>query len=278
MFEAAINEMIEANSETFGPISFHAYLEANGIPAANPAPNISIDSLNKLKPELREAGVMVFRLGNHSGAQGTHFGLAKLENDWSDYFLMDDQLLDQSTPEIYLPNVTARHIFPFQLLPRLTETSLVNLAVGSGILHHALGLGNDDGRAVPATGQSTFTFNFFPRSGVEMPWEHINGQVEIDALIVGRRNEKETLFLIEAKTGRPNGSLAKHKLCYPLAALRDSVPSYLEIVPIYLKTWQEGSGRHFLVTECNSDLGAPSTITELNPAKVYHGIIHGLAG
>lgn len=53
--------------------------------------------------------------------------------------------------------------------------------------------------------------------------QHYKGQVEIDALFVGRRNRQETLFVIEAKTSNNFQSLAKHKLVYPVLALSSNV-------------------------------------------------------
>jgi len=142
-------------------------------------------------------------------------------------------------------------------------------------MQYAIGLDDSGDFCVPATGQSTFSFNFKPRSDLPDVWHHENGQVEIDALFVGRRSGREQLFLVEAKTGRPNGSLAKHKLCYPLFALRSFVPDYIEIVPLYLKSWSENDGRHFLVTECAFPAGGLTSISSMEPVRVFHGVLHG---
>jgi hypothetical protein len=261
--------------DTYGPIPFQAYIAQHHLPAARTWQYVSVDSLDRLSPDLREAMTMIFRLGSRSGVNGTHLGLAKCLNGWNDYFLDDRELIKQAAPDAYLPSASARRLFAFHLLPKLTETSLVNLAVGSGLLQYALRLSEGEEQVVPATGQSSFTFDIAPRLGMPIPWQHVQGQVEIDALFVGRRDEKECLFLVEAKSGSPTGTLAKHKLCYPLAALRGEVPEYIRIIPVYLKTWTENDGQHFLITECSSGDNIPIVITEFVPTRVHHLVLHG---
>ncbi len=275
IFDAALREMASVSANTYGPTPFQTYLTTHGLRPSNTWQSVSVDSLGRLAPELRLAGTMVFRLGSRAGASGTHFALAKYINGWSDFFLMDEDLAFRSRPQVFLPRVPNRRMFAFQLLPKLTETSLVNLALGSGLLQAALGLNDADDQIIPATGQSTFSFAIFPHQAAHEPWEHANGQVEIDALFVGQRNGNETLFLIEAKTGLPRESLAKHKLCYPLAALRQTVPDYINIVPIYLKTWSETDGRHFLVVECSIGSDTPIVISELVPSRIHHLVLPG---
>lgn len=275
VFGAALRQMDLSGSATFGPTAFVRYLRENGLPAKRTWQYVSVDSIDRLSPELRAASTMVFRLGARTGQTGTYFALARCENDWRDYFLLDNDLLALATPEVYLPDVPVRSLFAFQLLPKLTETSLVNLAVGSGLLRHVLGVEERADQVVPATGQSTFTFPVAPRPGVSAIWEHRNGQVEIDALFLGRRGGKETLFIVEAKCGLPKGSIAKHKLVYPFAALRATVPDYIGIVPVYVKTWAERDGQHFLVTEREPSLSAPVVVSELRPLKVSLMVLNG---
>ena len=64
---------------------------------------------------------------------------------------------------------------------------------------------------------------------------HRNGQVEIDALFVGRRAGRQCLFILEAKVGPCQGSLAKHKLLYACVPLRARAPADMPVVPVYLK-------------------------------------------
>ena len=78
----------------------------------------------------------------------------------------------------------------------------------------------------------------------------LNGQVEIDALFFAPRNGKECLFLVEAKTGNGRRSLAKHKLVYPVLALRREIPRAIPIVPVYLHVERSDSEYRFHVAEC----------------------------
>ncbi|WP_252371579.1 DUF6997 domain-containing protein [Pseudoalteromonas phenolica] len=113
---------------------------------------------------------------------------------------------------------------------------MVNLACASGLLKEALSLDDEASIIVPATGQSTFTFRFKPICDEDTILEHINGQVEIDAVFVGKRNGKENLFVIEAKHSEKFDSLAKHKLLYPCLSLLEKLPASMPIVPVYLRS------------------------------------------
>jgi hypothetical protein len=275
LFKPILYEMAARNLELIGPIHFQRYIEQHSISHAKTCQYISVDSIESLSPELRDAGIMVFRLGSRPGSQGTHFGLSKYTNGWDDFFVHDKKLILQARQEDFSPTVPLRNLLAFQLLPKITETSFVNLAVGSGLLQYALGIKDSNYQVVPATGQSTFTFKIKPKPVSSPPWEHINGQVEIDALFIGRRNGKDCLFVVEAKSGPPTGNLAKHKLCYPLAALRSKVPSDIEIIPIYLKTWSEEDGFHFLVAECTASKSSVIIISELATRSVHHLVLRG---
>jgi hypothetical protein len=99
-------------------------------------------------------------------------------------------------------------LYTFMLLPGFTETSVVNLALASGLLPYALDVDATYTPSVPATGQSVFSFPVKPNSKLGAEWFHQRGQVEIDALFVARRRSKETLFLVEVKCSNNFESLA----------------------------------------------------------------------
>jgi hypothetical protein len=160
MFACALEEMKQTGVPYWGPKSFQGYCKTSGIKAPNTADHISIDSLTRLHSTLRDQKCMVLRLGAPEGERNTHFGLAKYENDWSDFFLLDRLIFEGVAPEMFIPTVSFRHLFPFYLLPAFTETSLVNLALASGLMAHALNLDEPTLPLAAATGQSTFTFRF----------------------------------------------------------------------------------------------------------------------
>jgi hypothetical protein len=248
------------------------------------APIISIDSFRRLAPELKKAGVMVFRLGSPEGERNTHFALAKKVDGWSDYFIFDKEVFKSIAPVIFVPPVPLRQLFPFLLLPSFTETSLVNLAFASGLLAHALGIDQRDFPYAPATGQTTFDFSVIPHPKIGVVWQHQRGQIDLDAVFSAQRDGFETVFLLEAKTQARKGeefdSLAKHKLMYPVLALRDHLPSYMKIVPVYLRGIRKQDGVHFYLAECGeiSCSEQVPSISSLEVQKAQHLVLPRLIG
>ena len=248
IFQKIVLEMLAKEQKVSIPQGFQDYVNANNL-KANTAASISIDAIKKLPKLLKEQNTMVLRLGSRSGSNQTYFSLVKT-NDVNDFFFNDQALFGQLQPELFLPNVSIRSLFAFQLLPKVTETSVVNLAIASGLMAEALNLEDDKTIVVPATGQSTFTFNFKPLANEDIVLKHINGQVEIDAVFVAKRDGKEHLFVIEAKHGDKFDSLAKHKLLYPSLSLLQKLPSSMPIVPVYLRSIKTEKGIDFYIAEC----------------------------
>lgn len=273
VFGAALAEMTNQSQLTYGPRSFKQYLKDNNQPDRRTWKKLSIDSPRRLPPELKGAHTMVFRLGARGDDNNTHFALARCQTDWRDYFLLDSDIAEQATPELFIPSASMRRLFAFQLLPKMTESSLVNLALASGMMEHALGLEHQDGVSIPATAQARFTFAVRPHALLDACWDHTRGQVEIDALFLARRQGVENLFIVEAKSDTSDG-LAKHKLVYPYAALRTEIPSYMEIVPVYLRSYSEEDGRHFVITECEmtQSNGIPN-VSGLTASTVRHLVL-----
>lgn len=251
------------------PQGFQDYVNAKNL-RVKTAPSISIDSLKKLPTALKNQNTMVLRLGAHPASNQTYFSLVK-SNDINNFFFNDQALFGQLQPELFLPNVSIRSLFAFQLLPKVTETSVVNLAIASGLMAEALNLKDDKTIVVPATGQSTFTFNFKPLANEDVVLEHINGQVEIDAVFVAKRDGKEHLFVIEAKHGDKFDSLAKHKLLYPSLSLLQKLPSSMPIVPVYLRSIKTEKGINFYIAECPCIVNQQDelySLDTLSPCKV----------
>ncbi len=280
IFGPALRAMELGASSVFGPIPFQQYLQTNSLPQRNTWQHISIDAVHRLAGELRSANSMVFRLGSPAGEKFTHFGIARCVGGWSDYFFLDEAIFADSPAELFIPPVPMRQLFPFTLLPKFTETSLVNLAIASGLLGHALRFDPDTPSSVPATGQGTYSFAFSPHRDFDVTWSHCRGQVEIDAVLVAKRDGKETLFVIEAKAGEEFESLAKHKLLYPVLALRGGVPGYVPIVPVYMRALKRSDGIHFHIAECelNVEPGKVATVAGLTAKSVRHLVLLGFGG
>lgn len=182
-------------------------------------------------------------------------------------FFLKDSALFREAPMTYIPAASVRELFLYQTLPSLTETSFVNLALVSGLLHYALEL--EEGTAtIPATGQSVADFAVLACPEQTDVFNHRAGQVQVDALFLGRRKGKECLFVVEAKTNRYH-SLAKHKLAYPVLAVAPGVPPDIPIIPVYLKIESTDQKWTFHVVECQ--FPDPRTkvpaITELEAKK-----------
>lgn len=275
LFTSALKEL-DGRPAT-APRPFGEYAKAVGFESADTAASISVDGLNRLHADLYAAGVMVFRLGSPPGKRGTRFALAKHATGWSDYFLFDDQLAGKVAPEPFVPASAGYELYAFRLLPVLTEVSVVNLALASGLLGRALGLDEWHRPIIPATGQSTFDFRFRPHAAYDVTWAHERGQVEMDAIFVARRDGRELLFVVEAKCSEQAGTLAKHKLAYPVLALRTKVPPTLPVVPVYLRVLKEREALKFLVTECRFSTADNSTpaISTLEPAATRCFVLRG---
>lgn len=250
LYDLLISEFADTPAQVTEPRSFREYSEQATGKSMEPWPNISIDAISGLRAELKTANMMVLRLGSRPGAKGSYFSLVKPKSTISEFFFDDEALFKALSPELYLPEVSIRSLFPFQLLPKVTETSVVNLALASGLLPHALSVQKSDALIVPATGQSTFTFEFRPRGDCPDTLLHADGQVEIDAVFVAKRDDKECLFVVEAKNGRKFESLAKHKLLYPVLSLLPKIPASMPIIPVYLRSIKKDDGIEFFIAEC----------------------------
>ena len=267
IFEPALSQLDDDG--VFGPIGFQDCLAEHGLPKKSTAPLISVDSLERLSPELREAEAMVLRLGSPPGTSQTEFAIVQIPGKVKSFFLLPD---DEPQSEPFLPTATWRDLYAFQILGRLTESSLVNLSLASGLLSYALGLDDDRQAVVPATGQSTFTFDYQPHDDLPRTFTHHNGQVEIDALFFGRRKSVDCLFIVEAKMGPGVKSIAKHKLVYPILAVATQLPPGISIIPVYLHVTSEPNGYLFRVVECKIPNLHPNTpvLSHLVPISRTH--------
>lgn len=257
-FAPALAQLSFGTWSLFGPAHFQDYLAQNHITHKDTAQSISIDFLDKLAPSLRKAGVMVLRTG-----QG-QFALVATPNRLHDFFLHDQP----TTPEPYTEPVDPEILKPYRVMPKLTETSLVNLAFASGLMGHALNLDRPYPTAAPATGSTTYDFSFRPHTEMPDVVSHTKGQVEIDAVFIGRRAGKPHLFIVEAKSDTRPRTLAKHKLVYPLLALaRSAEIKTLPRIPVYLKVMPHQESVDYAVTECrfpDPEAGVPA-LDQLEP-------------
>lgn len=248
MFTAALRELDASGAPVSQPESFTEYCQRTFQPVPKDVPSrISVQTLSSLDAGLRHAGVMIYRLGSPPGTRTTHFALARTVGGWSDYFLIDREVFASIDTQAFIPTASNRELYAFSLIPRFTETTLVNFALASGLLAEALKI--DDSPSIPVTGRSTYTFSFHPRLPQDATWTHHAGQVEIDGVFTARRNGRDTLFIVEAKHGVAD-SLSKTKLFYPYLALRPHVPDNMPIALIYLRATTSDRIMTYNIAEC----------------------------
>lgn len=142
IFLPAIQEMREKPISCREPESFDAYIKRNGLENAKQrrvVEYLSVQGFNGLDAGLKEERIMVFRLGSLPGTNGTAFGLARVSETWGEYFFFDDPLFGKLEPEVFVPKVPYSALYSLALVPTLTESSLANIAVASGLISEVLG-------------------------------------------------------------------------------------------------------------------------------------------
>ena len=243
--------MKESSSNFWGPYSFQDYLTDHGLSVSGAAPNyISCDSLAKLDHLLRAENTMVLRLGRSKFGTGTQFALVKCRKSFDEYFLNDKQIFSDAEQKTFIPKTGEIDLFPFRLIGTHTEQLLVNLGFASGLIATALKLDKEHQPKIPAMGSATCDFRVRPRSDLNVIVDHRHGQLQIDSLFVGIRNEQPILFVVEAKSDNTT-SVAKHKLVYPILALAHKLESDIPIVPVYLRVKKIKGKLAYQIVECS---------------------------
>ena len=262
-WQPAVETVRAAEPSLYGPHSFTDYLRTNDFDPRNfrTAAEISIDTHSDLTEVLRANDTMVLRLGSAPDGTGTQFALCRVPGQLTDFFIDESTFRKPTQTNIDLrPESDDCHQFDqqtqdmlraYRLLPRFSESSLVNLALTTGLVSRALGLDSDRIGTAPVTVNSTFEFDFRPHPTINQPLHHNNGQVEVDACVVSRRHGKRVAVVLEAKTGPP-GTIAKHKLAYPTFGLRSSAVGIVdEIIPVYCRATRSGEAIEYSIYECS---------------------------
>ena len=256
-FTPALADQPDTGLWLHGPEIFRTYCRRHGL-RADTASTISVDHAKSLSKELRDANTMVLRLGTGHGddaARGqTAFALVRHESrTLAPFFLIDEDLFT-GRPETFIPDPSMRALFPFGLLPKLSETSLLTLAHASGLMAEALGCDDSSIHMIPATGHGTYSFRFTVGTEAPHPLDHLAGQVEIDSVCIGVRDGRNHVIVTEAKRG-PFDSIARHKLAYAVWAVRSNIPDDIPIIAVYLRVTDTDQGLEFNVAECAVDDG-----------------------
>ena len=240
------------------PQPWATYCDAAGFGGkrAKTAAHISLQHRGDLKAELADASAMLLRVG-----RGT-FSLVRARAGVDDFFL-PSRHPEPREVETFLPDLSFSEWYQFHLLGSLIEANAVQFAVATGLFGHALGLDKPWPRVAPATSHSAYTFDFRPRRDLEACVLRYEGQVEIDAAFLAKRDGKWCFFVVEAKHGAKPYALAKHKLALAVHALaaRGSgqsaesgrgIPADIPFVPVFVRSWSAGGMAHYEVLECEA--------------------------
>lgn len=276
-WQPALAAFDDTDAGLYGPQSFREYLRANEFDPRDfrTAAEISIDTQSDLADPLRATDTMVLRLGSAPDGTGTQFALCQIDGQLQQFFI-DETDFDSSEPhELDLrpegedihqfDQQTQEMLSAYQLLPRFSESSLVNLALSTGVVSRALGLDVERIGTAPVTVNSTFEFEFRPHPAIGTSLHHNNGQVEVDSCFVTRRKGKRVAVVLEAKTGAAR-SLAKHKLLYPSLGIRSEAEGIVEeIIPVYCRAQRDRKRVEYSIYECSPiDIeGDDPTVTDV---------------
>ena len=199
MFESLISSLEQSGYAVSTPQTFKGFLASQDLRTSKRTPEIiSINGISDLQPELRENSYTILRLGIPDDAKTTQFSLVKLAS-LSDGFFLDQPIFDSAVIGNFIPETSLRSLYPYHLLPKLTESSLLNLALRSGILAEALNI--DPGiklefalEGIPPIRLISIHCHIIYRCSAQS-WT-----VEIDSMFVARRQGQECI-VIEAKIG-----------------------------------------------------------------------------
>ena len=187
----------------------------------------------------------VLRLG-----QG-HFGMVECDDVKNEYFVHDNDLFPGNGEE-YISTAAVEDLFVFSLLDYQDEATMIRFGLATGIIQHGLGVDSEE-PVQSFAHKGSYKFHIMnPHSKDPFLYD---GQGDMDTVFAGKIDSKNTLFVLEAKKGQPNSSLAKHKFVYPAIALASNkkIPNDYDIVPCYVRSWKDPKDNtiHYCIAKFN---------------------------
>ncbi|MGQ4554633.1 DUF6997 domain-containing protein [Halobellus sp. GM3] len=262
-WDPALRAVQEAADGIYGPRSFIGYLQETGRDPSQyrTAAEISIDTRPELSSRLDDHDTMVLRLGRATDGPGTQFALVRVPDRLDDFFIderefraVNRQTLDYTDggdETLALREGVRDMLEVYRSLPTFSAAGFVNFALSTGLFSRALGLDPDRIGTAPTTVSSSFAFEFEPHPDRPTILRHNDGQIEIDALVMTRRNGERVLLVIEAKCGGRR-KLAKHTVAYPALAAETSLSIDVDrVVPVYLRARPADGGIRYSIYECS---------------------------
>jgi hypothetical protein len=225
------------------------------------AAELSADTRQQLSNRLAEQETMVLSLGRATDGPGTQFALVHVPDHLDDFFIderafrPDERETVDYTAEgddtLALGREVQDMLEVYRSLPTFSETGFLNFALSTGLFSRALDLDAAQIGTAPTTVASSFDFEFEPHPDRPTILHHNDGQIEIDALVMTRRNGERVLLVIEAMCGGRR-DLAKHKLGYPALAAETSLSLDVDrVIPVYLRARPVKEGVRYSIYECS---------------------------
>jgi len=262
-WDSALDAVGETPNGIYGPRSFTDYLaEAGRDPTQHrTAAELAVDTRSQFPDRLAERDTMLLHLGRATDGPGPQFALVAVPDRLDDFFVDEREFYAHSREILdYTPGGGSRRMFGQEVqdlldlsrsLPTFSETGFVNLALSTGLLSRALGLDGERVTVAPATVASSFSFGFEPHPERPTRLQYNDGQLDIDTLLVARRNGERVLLVVEARCGG-RVALAKHTLGYPALAAATSLSLDVDrVVPVYLRARPADDGVRYSIYECS---------------------------
>ncbi len=262
-WDPALRSVQEAATGLYGPRSFTGYLREIGQDPSQyrTAAELSVDTRQELSSRLAERETMVLSLGRATDGPGTQFALVHVPDHLDDFFIDERafrpderETLDytaEGDDTLALGQEVQDMLEVYRSLPTFSETGFLNFALSTGLFSRALDLDAAQIGTAPTTVASSFDFEFEPHPDRPTILHHNDGQIEIDALVMTRRNGERVLLVIEAMCGGRR-DLAKHKLGYPALAAETSLSLDVDrVIPVYLRARPVKEGVRYSIYECS---------------------------
>jgi hypothetical protein len=262
-----LRSVTETASGVYGPRSFTSYLREIGRDPSKfrTATELSVDTRPQLPTPLADQDAMLLQLGRATDGPGTQFALVRVPDRLDDFFIDereyrpdDRETLDYTTggDDTHDLGEEVRDMLDLsRSLPTFSERGFVHFALSTGLVSRALELDPARIGTAPATVASSFEFEFAPHPDRPTVLQYNDGQLELDTLVLTRRNGERVLLVVQAKCGGRQ-AVAKHVVGYPALAAETSLSVDVDrVVPVYLRARPVKRGVRYSIYECSIPAG-----------------------
>ncbi|WP_313690222.1 hypothetical protein [Halobellus marinus] len=225
------------------------------------AAELTADTRQQLSSRLAERETMVLSLGRATDGSGTQFALVHVPDHLDDFFIderafrPDERETVDYTAEgddtLALGQEVQDMLEVYRSLPTFSETGFLNFALSTGLFPERSISTLHRSALLRRPSRPASISNSEPHPDRPTILHHNDGQIEIDALVMTRRNGERVLLVIEAMCGGRR-NLAKHKLGYPALAAETSLSLDVDrVIPVYLRARPVKEGVRYSIYECS---------------------------